>query len=407
MKRFGHEVFTPGLQRTKPLYLTYIDWIKSSNIPIVTIAGTNGKGETAYSLEWLLCQESMTTALWTSPHILSVTERFSFDGKTIEVSVLNKVVFETFIEIDALSFKISFYEFLFLIFLKLSFRHYNSLPDNKKDKFVLILEVGLGGRLDAVNHFDADIVCLTSISRDHKDILGNTYRSILSEKCGVLRSNCVLLSCLELAYLRQELQEILTTYASIFHEDLFHSKSIDNQSDFSFRNRLLAYRTLELILAKYPLRSPVKSLTYYLNNWPLFKGRSEFFYKNNKKYIFIGAHNVDGMRKLVNRYQQKSKQSYLFLSSFSKRDASEVEQMLLMLTSLQKEIVVTVFRHPKAFDDKSLKALAKKHHRVAFKNSWKKFLKDFNEQEEINEITITGSYYFIGEVQSFLQIDNI
>ena len=196
MKRFGHEVFTPGLARTKPLYSFYVNWVEQSKIPVITIAGTNGKGESAYSLEWLLSNEKFRSALWTSPHIESISERFSFDCNLVPLDILSEVCEEFFKKIEQLDYKISFYEFFFLIFLELSFRHFKTLDEESKKKFVIILEVGLGGRLDAVNHFSANIVCLTSISRDHREILGNQYRLILSEKCGVLRSNAFLLSSL-------------------------------------------------------------------------------------------------------------------------------------------------------------------------------------------------------------------
>lgn len=403
MRRFGHEVFTPGLERTKPLYAFFVAWIEKNKIPVVTIAGTNGKGESAYSLEWLLHREGYSSALWTSPHIVSLTERFSFDQMPIHLEHLGKEVEESFLEIEKLSFKVSFYEFLFLVFLKLSYGHYHSLSDEQKKKFVLLLEVGLGGRLDAVNHFSANMVCLTSISRDHREILGNTYLEILGEKCGVLRDEAILVSSLELQYLREELAEIVNGYRGILHEELFQVGQLHRNSDFSTRNRTLAFRSFELLLEKFFKVKPVNSLTESLREWPNFKGRSEVFYQKDKKIIFIGAHNVDGMRKLAERYQQKSKRSFIFLSSFSKRDTREVEHMLSMLSHLGEKIVVTGFEHPKAFDVETLKILAQKFHQVTFKNSWKNFLKEFNEQDEIKEITITGSYYFIGEVQRYLE----
>lgn len=369
MKRFGHEVFTPGLARTKPLYNFYVNWVEQSKIPVITIAGTNGKGESAYSLEWLLFHEKFRSALWTSPHIESITERFSFDRNLIPLDILSEVCEEFFKKIEQLDYKVSFYEFFFLIFLELSFRHYKTLDEESQKKFVLILEVGLGGRLDAVNHFSANIVCLTSISRDHREILGNQYRQILNEKCGVLRNNAYLLSSLELAYLREELSLILKNYQGIFHVDLFQQGLVNSKTDYSDRNRILAFEAMAILLDKFFSQRPVNTLTYYLENWPNFKGRSEVLFKNEKKYIFIGAHNVDGMRKLVERYQQKSDQSYVVLSSFSKRDLREVEQMLCMLNSLQKKIVVTSFEHPKAFDAKELEDLVQDYYPITFKNS--------------------------------------
>lgn len=403
MLRFGYEVFTPGLDRTRPIYSQYVKWVENDKIPVVTIAGTNGKGETAYSLEWLLSSEGYNSALWTSPHIESITERFSFNTKFIDINDLIKECEITFIEIDKENVKISFYEFLFLIFLKQAYVYYQNLIEEQKKKFILILEVGLGGRLDAVNHFAANFVCLTSISRDHCEILGKNYREILAEKCGVLRDEAVLISSLELAYLREEVENILLKYRCVKYVDLFQQGFLARRDDFSYRNQLLAYRCLELLLNRVYNTKPVKSLTAYQVSWPVFKGRSEILYKNNKKFIFIGAHNVDGVRKLINRYQIKSDHSFLILTSFSKREPKEVEQMIAMLCNLKVEIVVTAFEHPKAFNNLMLEKIALSFHQVAFKKSWKEFLKEVNEQKTNNEIIITGSYYFIGEVQRYIK----
>lgn len=403
LQNFGHEVFTPGLDRTKPLYAPYVDWVEKNNIPVVTIAGTNGKGETALSFEWLLNQQGYFSALWTSPHIETITERFSFSSSNVSLADLAAVIEDEIIEIHKWDFKISFYEFLFNVFLKMGHGYYQKLSSEEKKKFVLILEVGLGGRLDAVNHFCADIVLLTSVSRDHREILGNTYAEILREKCGVLRSNQVLISALELKYLREQLNDICKNYPVINWLDLFDGNYLEKSSDFSMRNRTLAHRGLEALFQRLQTNVPVKSMTQLMANWPLFKGRSEVFQLNKKKFIFIGAHNVDGMRKLIERYHHLNDRPYSFLSSFSKRDRKEVELMLKMLCSLGRKCVVTTFLHPKAYQAEELEVLVENLSEVTFKKSWKEFLKEVNEEKYDSEIIVTGSYYFIGEVQRYLK----
>ena len=88
---------------------------------------------------------------------------------------------------------LSFYELSFWLFC-------HQLINEKPD--LIILEVGLGGRLDAVNVFDANLVILTSISRDHTEFLGNTYKDIVSEKLGVLRESCKLVFSVNSEYLK-------------------------------------------------------------------------------------------------------------------------------------------------------------------------------------------------------------
>ena len=199
-KNYGFEVFTPGLARTRPLYLPFVNWVKSSDIKVTIIAGTNGKGQTAHSLSYLLNLSQLNVALWTSPHILSLRERFVFSLKgmlsEIGYDFLRNEIYQThdYLKREHSDLKVSFYEFLFLVFLRLA---------QKEKRDHLVLEVGLGGRLDAVNHFDADLACITSISRDHQAILGNRFDLILAEKIAVSRPDKPLFTNFKLAYLNQ------------------------------------------------------------------------------------------------------------------------------------------------------------------------------------------------------------
>ncbi len=85
---FGFEVFTPGLARTRPVYRPFIEYFSKLKTKITIVAGTNGKGQTAHSLNSLFNLEKKNVALWTSPHILSLRERFVFstNRQSAEVS---------------------------------------------------------------------------------------------------------------------------------------------------------------------------------------------------------------------------------------------------------------------------------------------------------------------------------
>lgn len=399
-QNFGFEVFTPGLARTEPLYRQFVQYFHQLKIPVIIIAGTNGKGETAHSLSWLLNSHGYCAYTWTSPHIFSICERYSMKGADVELALLSKEVDHALSDYQKLDFKVSFYEFLFWVFLRLV---KNDLDPNNKN--VVVLEVGLGGRLDAVNHFNADLVLLNSISRDHKEILGNRYDLILREKCGVFRTAQRVISALELNYLRDivcDMQRELT----LNYNDLFEQNELSKESDFSERNRKLAYSGFQYLHHFCLQNSSVKTMTYSEIHWPIFKGRSEKMTYNGKEFIFVGAHNLDGMRKLVARIRKNNAvglQPQQFLISFSKRDFSETGAMLKMLTELKGDLILTAFNHPKAQDRQSLLKLASDFPRVSFELSWTNYLEDFCEKKSAESILITGSYYFIGEVQTFLR----
>lgn len=379
---FGLEVFTPGLERSRPLYIEFINSFKQKNVKIITIAGTNGKGQTTHTIGHSLVCSNQRVAWWTSPHILSIRERFCFQGKDISYDELEDLIDEGILKIRKLEFKISFYEFLFYIFL-------NWLKN--KDINFLILEVGLGGKYDAVNHFDADVVGITSISRDHQVILGNTYNQILMEKLGVTRKNGVLFTSFKLQYLIDVTKNYSLKY-NINYTNLFPS------SDYFISNQNLAGRILNYL----------GFTTLIDGNQIKFKGREEDFLWQDLEFKFIGAHNPDGMRETIARINKNQEIYDILLFSFSKRDISDIVLMLktiLEFTPTKTSLKMSFFDHPKAINVKILEDVQKMlcHNRnIEFIKDWKAYLDELSEADSRQKILVLGSYYFIGEVQSYI-----
>ena len=144
---------------------------------VITVAGTNGKGSTVSFLESILKKNNYKVGSFTSPHILKYNERIKINGQEIDdKSLLN--VFEL-IDKKREDTTLTYFEFATLSAFYLF---------SQRDLDVAILEVGLGGRLDATNIIDNDISIITSIGIDHTEFLGNTIDSIALEKAGVMRS---------------------------------------------------------------------------------------------------------------------------------------------------------------------------------------------------------------------------
>jgi dihydrofolate synthase/folylpolyglutamate synthase len=144
--------------------------------PVVTIAGTNGKGSTATTLAALLKSCGQRTGVFTSPHLVRYNERIRIDGAQVSDAAL----LAAFERIEAVRGAIT-----------LTFFEYNALAalETFRDAAVaaMVLEVGLGGRLDAVNIIDADVAVLCSIGIDHREWLGATLEQIGAEKAGIFR----------------------------------------------------------------------------------------------------------------------------------------------------------------------------------------------------------------------------
>ncbi len=144
---------------------------------VITVAGTNGKGSSVAMLEAILRAAGYRVGTYTSPHLLRYNERVRLDGQ----SVNDQLLIESFGRIDTARADISltYFEFGTLAALDIFYRH---APD------IVVLEVGLGGRLDAVNIIDPSIALITSISVDHAEWLGNDRESIAIEKAGIMRA---------------------------------------------------------------------------------------------------------------------------------------------------------------------------------------------------------------------------
>ncbi len=148
------------------------------SIPVITVAGTNGKGSSVALLESIYQSAGYQTSAFTSPHLLRYNERIHLDAEEAD----DQTICEAFERIDQARQEISltYFEFGALAALDIFYR---AKPD------VIILEVGLGGRLDVVNIIDADVALITSIGIDHTAWLGKDRETIAVEKSGIMRKN--------------------------------------------------------------------------------------------------------------------------------------------------------------------------------------------------------------------------
>lgn len=175
-----------GLTRIREVATRMGIYSKPSNkAPIVTVAGTNGKGSCVSTLQQLLCASNLRVGSYTSPHILCYNERIQING----LNVSDDIICNAFAHIDMARqdgdlISLTYFEFSTLAALKI-------FEDQQVD--VWLLEVGLGGRLDAVNIMDADLAVITSIALDHEHWLGDTRDLIAIEKAGIIRSGATVI----------------------------------------------------------------------------------------------------------------------------------------------------------------------------------------------------------------------
>jgi dihydrofolate synthase/folylpolyglutamate synthase len=244
-----------GLTRVSAV-ARHLEVIDLAPAKVITVAGTNGKGTTCAMLASILRQADLSVGVYSSPHLLHYNERVQINQQDASDASL----IEAFCAIEAARGDISltFFEYATLAGLYL-------FKAAKVD--VIILEVGLGGRLDATNMIDSTATILTSIDLDHQEYLGDTRELVGREKAGVFRPDCLAIigepdlpmSVTEYAH------QIGTTLYRVGHEFDYH-KDQSHSDQWHFTSMQQTYSGLSV--PKLPLANAASVVALLSHIWP-------------------------------------------------------------------------------------------------------------------------------------------
>jgi len=375
---FGDEYFSGKFEHLKQ---TIIDLdLAPKNSKIVTIGGTNGKGQTARLLASMFSHKGVSFGLWTSPHLETVCERFVYNGNNISSDDLLISLEETKKLLKNNLKSYSYFEFIFLTFLVY-------LKNNPVD--IVILEVGLGGRLDACNAIRNDIAAVVSISREHQRLLGSTYQKILYEKLGIINVGKMLITCFELDYLKLKTKEYCRSHRCDWI-DLFQAEQVVKSDNFSRRNYLMAVEIFRSLFNELP------SAKIQIEDFAM--RRAITF--NNRVYDFYPTHNLDGFRKLFQFLNQQQYNNYDYLLiSFSRREWKDLLDICRLIQDhfLSDKIKLVHFSHFKSIDEGQLLKLKSEFEFDIIQLD--DITKDSNYQA--SKVLVTGSNYFLGHTLQY------
>lgn len=299
------------LERIKSVYEKLN--IKSIADKVIIVAGTNGKGSTVAILESILYENNLSVGTFTSPHIKRYNERIKINKEEVSSDDLIK----SFKIIDKLRDEttLTYFEFATLTAFHLF---------SKRKLDYAVLEVGLGGRLDATNIIDSNLSIITSIGIDHTEFLGTTIDSIALEKAGVMRpfSPCI--------YADHEPPAVLLSYAKkngsnfLYNQNDFFTKiSKDTwtwrsnlgkelvlpllplRGDFQYNHAAAALQALEIIEPS--IIENTKLLSKGINNISLI-GRYQKI-ASHPEIIIDVAHNADSAEKLMDNINREPKKN--------------------------------------------------------------------------------------------------
>jgi dihydrofolate synthase / folylpolyglutamate synthase len=407
-----------------------------SSAPTVIVAGTNGKGSTSGFLSRLFAVQKIRCGLFTSPHLVSVSERIWCSNKKITENYIDEslVFLQSTLGKDCYE-SLSFFEIIFLASLLI-------FSQNKNE--INIFEVGLGGRLDATNILPHLCSCVVSIGKDHSEWLGNSLCEIAGEKLSVARKNCPLFfgdlsssSKKEVLLADKRLSRQIGYNPYYYEKDYFYKQ--DSEQIFLAQSKRKFFplpkifanspsflrKNFSLSLAMYHwLLStkiyPDKDFSYIDDkvvrvcqdfskeeiSWPsALIGRCQNFVVKNKKgknfnFILDVCHNLDSLKVfkdfLLEKYSRK--RLIVCVSIFSDKD---VEEMLAQLKSLSSSINFFRTKNPRCCQEGDLE-----HHQdLKIFPDFSKLWNDIKTKvSEDSIVVVCGSFSAVGGVLEYFKV---
>lgn len=381
-----------------------------NQFPSLHIAGTNGKGSTAALLHNILQQAGYRTALYTSPHLESFTERIRVDQEEIAQAEVVALADEIWQRTAAANVPLTFFEFITVM----AFIYFARKPVD-----IAIVEVGLGGRLDATNVITPVVSIITTISKDHEAYLGPDELSIAREKGGIVKpripvvcgkvSEPVTGLLKDIARMRESPAYFLGTNFSFLlkNERLFDYIGIkQNVSDLTvalrgrhqLANTSLALAALELVSEHFPVVESVIRQGLETVRWP---GRLEVM-AERPLVILDGAHNPEGVRALADalRDLRRGRKIRVLFATMADK---EWQLMLGTLASLADEIVFTRVAMERSADPELLAKSIPVQLLTRVIHDSKTALGALLDTAQPDDIVVVaGSLYLLGEVRPLL-----
>ena len=344
----------------------------------VLIAGTNGKGSVAKLLSSMMPE----AGLYTSPHLVRLNERIAIGGREISDEDL-KEAFETVKAAASTAQDLLYPPTYFEIVTAMAFLYFR---DRVK---IAILEVGLGGRLDATNIVDQDVSVITSIGIDHQEFLGNTIDAIASEKAGIIKSKepVVIGPSADLPAIREKAGTRLLRAAEL---DLARYQNL--------RPRLLGRHQMEnaavAIRAAECLAVPEADIVRGVNTatWP---GRLERI----GRFLLDGAHNVAAAHALSAFLGESYPEGVWTI--FGAMADKQFEEMIAILKPHARRFIFTRPQNSRAKDPNDLQKLVGGSHVEASVSQAIQYAKARAPADAT--ILICGSLYLIGEARAVLE----
>jgi dihydrofolate synthase/folylpolyglutamate synthase len=410
----GNEVKTAkyGLDRIRTLLTALGDPQQLRRI--VHVAGTNGKGSTCAMIEAGLRAAGLRTGLFTSPHLVEPTERVRINGSPVSAEEFSAafdrvhVCAEQLLDQGAIDYHPTYFETVtamaFVLF-------------QQKGTDAVVLEVGLGGRLDATNVVHPELCVITPVDFDHEALLGKSLEAIAGEKAGILKPGVPAVFAAQ----RPEAQPTLDARACKLGIGIVHVPEVWRVEDVRYAARGSSFVTRAAESESVHIECPLAGSHQVANAitavaalhelgvcgshieqgiagacWP---GRLDCV-SISPEIILDGAHNPAGARALADYVRQFYSGRDIVMIYGAMRDKA-VAEMTASLFPLAGEIIATAPNQARAVDPETIRALAE-HSRVRTEPNLAAALEIAQAGPPHRAIFITGSLFLVGEALALL-----
>ncbi len=422
-----------------------------NSLPVIHVAGTNGKGSVSAFVYSILKEAGYKVGVYTSPHLVDLRERIQINEKWISKGEVVSLIKKIDVICKCSSVKLSYFEVLTVV----AFCYFS----REKVDFA-ILEVGMGGRLDATNVLMKPLVSIiTNIEYEHKDYLGDTLSKIAGEKAGIIKENGFVITGVKHKSSFARIRKICKTKeAKLFclNNDFFSVRGKEkvclvktnfDYQQFDYQGIFNNYKKIKIkLLGKHQIENALSSLACMellqcfhgvrINKKQIYKGLYQGFWpgrlellevpfslKYKVRVLLDGAHNPSAFCALRNALRENNIiYDKLFVLLGVLKD-KEIEKMLKILSPLADKLIITKPFTERALDPKMIYSYASKflpEEKIItggeIKNDINGIFKEillsykcnnpkknkFSKIEKEVLILVTGSLYLVGEIKKML-----
>jgi dihydrofolate synthase/folylpolyglutamate synthase len=373
----------------------------------VHVAGTNGKGSSSAMIASMLRRVGLRTGLYTSPHLIEPTERIQIDDTDIdpaEFTAAFQIVHQA-AERLLLEGRIDAHPSYFETITAMALLVFRGRTD------IAVLEVGLGGRLDATNVIAPQLCIITPVSYDHENFLGNSLESIAAEKAGILKPCVPVVMGLQTpvaeSVITQRANELGCAISSLKKAEIQNAQTSRTGSTFEFdgvvyecplagRHQIENAATAILAGQKLGLTSTAIAEGLRRTRWP---GRLEFL-SHAPDLVLDGAHNPAGARALADYIREFQSGRPVWLVYGAMRDKA-IEEVTEQLFPLAQRLILTAPDFPRALRPQAILDVAS-YPGAVLTETVSQAIEAARKAPRDAIVFFTGSLYLVGEARKLL-----